>query len=153
MKRQAVVALLPALRRTAALLLAVVVALTMPLNLALADGPLGIAFVEAPERSGGYCVGRSPDQAFACARARCAVDGVQSSECQRRAWCYPAGWTVDVFLQHREGPHWHEYSCGWDSLESAKKAVGVKCDSQLRPYLIECAAVRYIDPEGTEQAP
>jgi hypothetical protein len=139
--------------RTLALLLAFVSATIGPLTAVRADGPNGIAFVEAPERSGGYCVGKSPDQAFACAREKCAVDGVKPAECLRRAWCYPAGWTVDVFLQHKEGPHWHEYSCGWDSREAAVKAAGLKCDKALRPYLIDCTPVRFFDPDGNESRP
>jgi hypothetical protein len=103
--------------------------------------------------SGGRCVGESLDKAFACARDKCAVDGVKPAECLRRAWCYPAGWTVDVFLQHQEGPHWHEYSCGWDSREAAAKAADLKCNKASRPYLIECTAVRFLDPQGREVGP
>jgi hypothetical protein len=140
-------------RQSLAALLFCLVATAAPLSAALAEGPLGIAFVEAPERSFGHCTSSSLDQAFTCARARCAVDGVKASDCMRRAWCYPAGWTADVFLQHREGPHWHEYSCGWDSRESAVKAVAIRCDKAARPYLIECAVVRFFDPQGKEYAP
>ena len=141
-------------RRAGALLAALTIATAGPLSVvARADGPNGIAFVEAPERSGGHCVGKTPDQAFACARAKCAVDGVQATDCLRRAWCYPAGWSVDVFVQHREGPHWHEFSCGWDSREAAVRAAELKCDKAVRPYLIDCAAVRFFDPDGNESRP
>jgi hypothetical protein len=116
-----------------------------------AAGPTGIAFVEAPEMSFGVCAADNPDKAFACARERCVKGGAPTNACARRAWCYPSGWSVDVFMQHKEGPHWHQYSCGWPSLEAAKKAAEVLCDRELAPYLMECTPVRFFNPSGVEQ--
>lgn len=115
-----------------------------------ANGPVGIAFVEAPEQSSGMCTGNNPDAAFACAREKCVAGGAEARDCLRVAWCYPAGWTADVFVQHKEGPHWHEYSCGWDSKETLHKAAAVKCDPALRDYLMECAIVQIFDPQGNQ---
>jgi hypothetical protein len=112
------------------------------------DGPVGIAFAQAPEQSFGYCVAGSPDAGLACARQKCVDGGAAASDCLRVAWCYPSGWSVDVFLQHREGPHWHEYSCGWASRELALKAAELKCDRTLNPHLIDCTAVQLWDPAG-----
>ena len=114
------------------------------------NGPVGIAFVEAPEQSSGVCSAGNPDKGFACARQKCVEGGAEQRDCLRVAWCYPAGWSVDVFKQHSEGPHWHEYSCGWGSREAAMKAAEVRCDPALHDYLIECAPVRLWDPDGTE---
>lgn len=114
------------------------------------DGPKGIAFVEAPEQSGGVCFAGNPDRGFACAREKCVEGGAEARDCLRVAWCYPAGWSVDVFMQHREGPHWHEYLCGWTSRAAAEKAAAIKCDRDLNDYLIECATVRIWDPDGNE---
>ncbi len=116
------------------------------------DGPVGIAFVQAPEQSQGVCVAGNLDRAFACARQKCVEGGAETRDCLRVAWCYPAGWSVDVFMQHREGLHWHDYSCGWASRETALKAADVKCDRALNPDLIECAAVQLWDPTGAEIA-
>ena len=99
------------------------------------DGPKGIAFVEAPEQSGGVCFAGNLDRGFACAREKCVEGGAEARDCLRVAWCYPAGWSVDVFMQHREGPHWHEYLCGWTSRAAAEKAAAIKCDRDLNDYL------------------
>lgn len=113
----------------------------------------GIAFAEAPEQSSGVCVGDNPDQALACARKKCADDGAEPGDCLRVRWCYPAGWSADIFLQHKEGPHWHEYLCGWDSREAVLRAIEVACDRVRRDYLIECSAVRFWSPDGSESEP
>ena len=110
----------------------------------------GIAFAEAPEQSSGVCIGDNPENALKCAREKCAGGGALPKDCLRVKWCYPAGWSADVFLQHREGPHWHEYLCGWDSREAVLGAVQLACDRSRRTYLIECAAVRLWSPEGEE---
>ena len=114
------------------------------------DGPKGIAFVEAPEQSGGVCFAGNPDRGFACAREKCVEGGAEARDCLRVAWCYPAGWSVDVFMQHREGPHWHEYLCGWDSKEAVMAAVAVACDLSRRDFIRECSAVRFWDDRGQE---
>jgi hypothetical protein len=114
------------------------------------DGPVGIAFVEAPEQSGGVCTGGNLDRAFACARQKCVDGGAEARDCLRVAWCYPAGWSVDVFMQHREGPHWHSYSCGWGTREAAVRAAALTCDKINNPDLIECTPVRIWNPDGRE---
>ncbi|WP_333666622.1 hypothetical protein [Parvibaculum sp.] len=114
-------------------------------------GTGGIAFVQAPEQSSGVCAAGNPDKGFACAREKCTEGGAAAGDCLRVAWCYPAGWSVDVFMQHREGPHWHDYSCGWASREAALQAAKVKCDPAFAEALIECTAVMLWTPEGVEQ--
>lgn len=114
------------------------------------DGPIGIAFAEAPEQSSGVCTGQSTDKTLACARAKCVEGGAMEQDCLRVKWCYPAGWSADLFVQHREGPHWHEYLCGWDSKEALMAAVAVACDRERRDFLIECSAVRFWDDQGQE---
>ncbi len=113
----------------------------------------GIAFSEAVEQSSGVCLGDNPVDAMQCARDKCVAGGAEARDCLRVKWCYPAGWSADIFLQHQEGPHWHEYLCGWDSRESVLKAAEVTCDRSLRSYLIECSAVRLWSPEGVESEP
>lgn len=126
--------------------------LAVSCGVARAQGPVGIAFAEAPEMGSGVCVAGNPDAGFACAREKCMQGGAEARDCLRVAWCYPAGWSVDVFMQHREGPHWHEYSCGWASREAAEKAVQIKCGPPATEQLIECAAMRFWDPQGTESS-
>lgn len=124
-------------------------ALCAAASLAIAeDGPVGIAFVQAPEQSGGVCAAGNLDRAFACARQKCVEGGAEARDCLRVAWCYPAGWSVDVFMQHREGPHWHSYSCGWGTRESALRAAALTCDPLDNPDLVECTPVQLWDPTG-----
>jgi hypothetical protein len=58
-----------------------------------------------------------------------------AQDCLRVKWCYPAGWSADLFVQHKEGIHWHEYLCGWDSKEALMAAVAVAtaCGLALPP--------------------
>jgi hypothetical protein len=105
------------------------------------DGPMGIAFVQAPEQGAGTCIANNPDRGFACAKEKCVAAGAPASECLRVQWCYPHMWAADVFVQNQEGVHWHEYLCGWDSRETLEAAVAVKCDRTLRAYLLECSVV------------
>lgn len=144
---------MPALSKPAIVFLtSLFLALHVPAAPAGADnGTGGIAFVQAPEQSSGACAAGNPDKGFACARQKCAEGGAAAGDCLRVAWCYPAGWSVDVFMQHREGPHWHDYSCGWVSRQAALKAAEVKCDPAFADTLIECAPVMLWSPEGVEQ--
>lgn len=114
------------------------------------EGPVGIAIVEAPERSSGICVADNLDTAMACARRECAeeADGVRPGDCLRVRWCYPAGWSADIFVQSKSGFHGHDYLCGWPSRDLLMKAVALKCDKDQRDYLLECQAVRIWDSEG-----
>jgi hypothetical protein len=51
---------------------------------------------------------------------------------------------------HKEGIHWTEYSCGWETKEAAKAAAAVRCDLEQRPYIQECSAAVFYDPDGNE---
>lgn len=121
--------------------------------LAGASGPTGIAYVEAPEQAAATCVAGNPDRAFACAREKCAAEGVAARDCLRVAWCFPAGWSVDVFMQNRDGFHWHEFTCGLPSREHAERLAALQCDRALSPELLECTPVRFFDPDGRELPP
>ena len=130
---------------------AVVTALVMvPFAATAQEGPIGIAFAQAPEQSSGVCTGQSTDKTLDCARAKCVEGGASAQDCLRVKWCYPAGWSADLFVQHNEGMHWHQYLCGWDSKEAVMAAVQVACDKALRPYISECSAVRFWDNNGQE---
>lgn len=129
---------------------AVVITLMATSAGAAQDGPIGIAFAQAPEQSSGVCTGQSTDKTLACARAKCVDGGAMAQDCLRVKWCYPAGWSADLFVQHKEGLHWHEYLCGWDSKEAVMAAIDVACDRQRRDYIIECSAVRFWDNNGQE---
>ncbi len=103
----------------------------------------GIAFVQAAEQSSGICVDTNAEAAIACARAECVAGGAAQEHCELMSWCYPAGWSVDIFAQHQAGPHWHDFSCGWPTRSAAMKAAAILCDEAERPYLIECAPRRW----------
>ena len=114
------------------------------------DGPVGIAIVEAPEQGGGVCFSGNLDRAFACAREQCASEAGYPEDCYRVRWCYPAGWSADLFIQNQDGFHFHDYLCGWTDREALEAAVAIKCDKERYPYLLECAAVRMWDNSGKE---
>jgi len=114
------------------------------------DNARGIAFAQAPEQSTGVCIGGNPEKTLACARQKCVDGGAAAADCSRVAWCFPMGWSADLFIQHKEGIHWHEYLCGWDSREAVTAAAKVKCDSSLRDYILECSVVRFWDRDGNE---
>lgn len=114
-----------------------------------AAGPLGIAVAQAPEAGTGICFGDDAEAALACARAECVDEsGLSAAHCLRVLWCYPARWSADVFMQHTEGLHWHDYLCGWEDREQLEAAVALKCASE---WLIACEAVAIWNPFGDEQ--
>jgi hypothetical protein len=110
----------------------------------------GTAFAQAPEQSVGFCTGVNAVNALNCARAKCAAGGAPASQCLRQAWCYPGGWSADIFVQIADGPHFHEFVCGMATRAAAEAVVKVKCDPAARPNQLECKAVRFIDEAGTE---
>lgn len=128
-------------------------ALTMAAATAFAEegGRQGIAFVQAPEMSSGVCTGKDAASAFDCAKKQCIDGGGTAEDCLEQAYCFPARFSVDVFMQSSEGPHWHEYFCGWESKELALAAAKVACDNVKRPDLIECTAVLTYDEDGTSE--
>ena len=46
------------------------------------------------------------------------------------------------------GPHWHQFSCGWQSRELALKAAELACSNAKEDGLIECTPVQLIDEDG-----
>ena len=120
-------------------------------TLAQAQPTKGIAIVQAPEQGGGVCMAETPEKGFACAIKKCAVNGVLAEDCIKTQWCHNAGWTVDVFLQHNEGVHWHEASCGWTSKTAAEKAAALICDQKERQFVVGCILVQIYDPNGKPQ--
>ena len=109
---------------------------------------LGIAFVDAPEMGSGTCTGRDATEAFARARKQCQDQGGTAAECRDVAYCEPAGWSVDLFKQNREGFHWHAVHCGLASREDALALSRTLCDTKAHPDFAECAAVRLLDENG-----
>jgi len=99
----------------------------------------GIAFAYAPEQGSGMCTGGNPTATLDCARQKCVAEsGALPQDCARVAWCFPAGWSVVVGIQHNEGIHWSEFSCGWPSREAALAAGNVLCDLKLRENIQQC---------------
>lgn len=136
-------------RKPESKLLALLLAFAAMLFPVAAVAETGIAVSQAPEAGTGVCFGDSADTAMACARKKCmAESGLGAADCPRVLWCFPAGWSADIFMQHREGFHWHDYLCGWDSREKLQSAVALKCKSD---FLIECSAVQIWSPDGKAQ--
>ena len=108
----------------------------------------GIAVAQAPEAGLGICFGSSSAETIACAEQKCMTEsGLGALDCAANLWCYPHAWVADILMQHREGPHWHEFICGKNDRETIDRQVAVACDED---YLIECSAVRIWDPDGEE---
>lgn len=80
--------------------------------------------------------------------AQCVEGGAEARDCIVTNYCSPAGWSVDLFIQHREGLHWHEVTCGLPELSMAQTFEAMACNRDARPWLIECALVQIYDPDG-----
>lgn len=119
--------------------------------LAQQNGPLGIAFVQAPEQSSGMALGRTPAEGFARATAQCVEGGALAEDCFPTAWCQPAGWSVDVFVMNQEGLHWHEVVCGLPGEAIAQSVGAALCARDLRPYVTDCVVTQVLDPDGVVQ--
>ncbi|KPQ06736.1 MAG: hypothetical protein HLUCCA12_09015 [Rhodobacteraceae bacterium HLUCCA12] len=115
------------------------------------DWPRGIAFVQAPEMSSGVGTGHTPEEGFAAATRQCVDGGARAEDCFPTNWCQPAGWSVDLFVMHQEGVHWHEVVCGLPSRAAAEGVAAVLCDPEIRDWLIECAPVQVYDEAGIAQ--
>ena len=132
--------------------LIIAIAFAIPLPVFAQDGgPAGIAFVQAPEQSSGMAFGATPAEAFAAATAICMESGAYAEECIPTNWCQPAGWSVDAFVMHAAGNHWHEVVCGLASDEVAKAVGNAICDTSVSPYITECLIVQLYDPQGNPQ--
>lgn len=134
------------------LIAAIFLGLGFASSAAAQDGPVGIAISAAPEMGSGVCFADNLDKAFACAREKCAGESDFPEDCFRVRWCYPAGWSADLFVQNQEGFHSHDYMCGWTDREALEAAIAIMCDTERYPYLMECNAVQMWDPEGNEVA-
>ncbi|WP_333831128.1 hypothetical protein [Pararhodobacter sp.] len=117
------------------------------------NGPLGIAFVQAPEMASGMALALTPEEGFAAATAQCVAGGAMAGDCLHTNWCLPAGWSVDLFVMHQEGVHWHEVHCGLPSREVAEQVAEALCNPASRDWLSECLPVQFYDPEGTALLP
>ncbi|SPJ23900.1 hypothetical protein [Palleronia abyssalis] len=108
-----------------------------------------IAFAQAVEQSWGIGTGATIEDATQAARSNCVAEGGFPEDCIVTTACEIAGHSVDVFLQHREGPHWHETHCGLPDRATAEAVGETLCDGSLRPYLIECMVSQIWSPDGT----
>lgn len=124
----------------------------LPLPALAQDGlPTGVAFIQAPEQYSGAVFSATAAEAFELAMDECTGTGALEQDCQIMAWCQPMGWAFDLFVQHAEGPHWHEFQCGLPDQATALAVAETLCDRSLRPYLIECSVVQLWDWEGMPQ--
>jgi hypothetical protein len=115
--------------------------------------PQAFAYVQAPEVSGGIAVAADIGTAIDRAMADCVAGGGDGQSCRLSAACDPIGWAIDLFVQHREGPHWHEVHCGLPDRPSAEAVAAALCDPDRRPWLIECATVGLWARDGTRLIP
>jgi hypothetical protein len=111
-------------------------------------GRKAIAYVQAPEMSSGLCVEKDTASAIDCAIKQCIEGGGTAEVCEVNATCSPGNWSVDIFMMADGGPHWHQFSCGWQSRELALKAAELACSNAKEDGLIECTPVQLIDEDG-----
>lgn len=116
-------------------------------------GRKAIAYVQAPEMSSGLCVEKDTASAIDCAIKQCIEGGGTAETCEVNATCSPGNWSVDIFMMADGGPHWHQFSCGWQSKELAIKAADLACSNAKEDGLIECTAVQLIDEDGKVTEP
>ena len=116
------------------------------------DGPRGIAFSYAPEQGAGVCTGPSPEDAFSCATAKCTESGALTEDCAPVAWCFPAGWSAGIGVMHREGIHWSEFTCGWQTRDAALAAGRLRCEQMDAKMIQGCSVGVLYDPDGAEMA-
>ena len=127
--------------------ISIATALALPAH-AQDGGRKAIAYVQAPEMSSGLCTEGDTASAIDCAVKQCIDGGGTAEDCQVNATCYPGGWSVDIFMMADGGPHWHQFSCGWQSRELALKAAELACSNAAENNLIECTAVQLINEDG-----
>ncbi len=108
-----------------------------------------IAFVQAPEQSSGIGFADTVEAAIADGVAQCVEGGALEEDCEVTTACEYGWWSIDVFAQHTEGPHWHESLCGLPDQATAEAVAAALCDRATRPYLMECALVQIWSPDGT----
>ncbi len=125
----------------------ILAALVLIVNFAVTDAFAGVAIVQAPEQSSGICAGPTSAKAFDCAVKKCVAGGAAKGDCLEMAFCR-SGWTVDIFMQSPDGPHWHEYYCGWNDKATAIKAGKLVCNPGRKKTLVSCNPVQLIDPNG-----
>ncbi|EAR50861.1 hypothetical protein OG2516_00120 [Oceanicola granulosus HTCC2516] len=106
-----------------------------------------IAFAQAVEQSDGMAVADTADAAIAEARAQCVEGGAMEQDCLIVA-CDHAGYSIDVFVQHQAGNHWHETFCGLPDEDVARAVGETLCDTSLRPYIMECMLTQIWDWNG-----
>ena len=108
----------------------------------------GVAFAQAPEAGLGVCFGADAAETMQCAQDACVAEsGLKAADCVVSDWCYPARWSGDVFVQHVEGVHWHDFACGWETRAQLETASMLGCAAD---YIAGCDMVRIWDPEGTQ---
>lgn len=108
----------------------------------------GLAVSQAAEAGLGVCPGTDTAEAMACAQDQCMSEsGLGTEDCRADLWCSPHRFAADIFMQHAEGPHWHEFLCGASDRAELDALIAVKCDKE---YLIECSAVRIWDTDSNE---
>jgi hypothetical protein len=115
---------------------------------AATEGRGAVGFAQAPELSSGVCFAATASKALDCAKKKCIKDGGTAEDCQETTACYPARWSIDIFAQSTEGPHWHETFCGFDSKVAAVQASKTICNLKRRKDLSECSLVMIYDENG-----
>ena len=77
--------------------------------------------------------------------------GAEAADCIPTNWCQPAGFSIDLFVMHTEGLHWHEVTCGLPTEEIARATAAAICTQGARPWIADCQLVQIYDRDGQPQ--
>lgn len=135
----------------AVLMVTLVVVALLKSEAVQAEPLAGIAFAQAPEMGMGVATGTDMAETVAAARAECVASGAGEADCMPMAWCQPAGWSIDLFVMHSEGPHWHEVICGLPDRNLAEQLAETYCAASERLGWSECLLVQVYDHAGLAQ--
>lgn len=92
------------------------------------------------------------EQAISCAVSKCIKAGGNETYCIIMTWCGDARWSMELFLQSKQGPHWNEFVCGLESKAEVRSVEAAICKSRQKQF-DACMTSRMIDPSGKEHDP
>jgi hypothetical protein len=113
------------------------------------DVLVGMAASQAAEAGVGVCHGVDPQTTQECAQKICMEQsGLGTEDCSVSLWSYPAGWSAQISVLHKEGIGWAEFISDWRTRDRLEAAIKLRCDD---PDYAECATIQIWDPFGKPQ--
>lgn len=123
----------------------------IPSSAFAAEDPVlvGIASAQAAEAGIGVCHGVDAAKTMKCAADQCMEQsGLGLQDCGAGLWVYPANWSDQISILHKEGISWGEFLADWNSREKLEEAIALKCKDET---YAECVTIQIWDPFGKPQ--